>query len=224
MPTKKVLVVADESEQIPGPAALRDLAPDLVLSCGDLPFECLEAIVDVCDVPLLYVPGNHDPALTGFGAALPAPPFLTASSADPPGPRGCVNVDGTVEDAAGVRVAGLGGSVRYRSGPNQYTQWQMKIRCLSLEARERARRRRPDILLTHAPPLGIGDDDDAAHQGFAALHRLIRVLAPPVHVHGHVHPHGPRPPDRKLRETCVINAVGHRILSIDVDSVDRRVS
>ena len=112
----------------------------------------------------------------------------------------------------------------YRSGPNQYTQWQMKIRCLSLEARERARRRRPDILLTHAPPLGIGDDDDAAHQGFAALHRLIRVLAPPVHVHGHVHPHGPRPPDRKLRETCVINAVGHRILSIDVDSVDRRVS
>lgn len=214
MPTKKVLVVADEADSIPGTTALQKIAPDLVLSCGDLPFDCLESIVDACNVPLLYVPGNHDPALKGFSGSLTSPPFLTASSADAPGPRGCVNVDGRVEHAAGLRVAGLGGSPRYRAGPNQYTQRQMRLRSLSLEVRERAWRRRPDILLTHAPPLGVGDDDDPAHVGFAAFHRLVRTLRPRLHVHGHVHPHGPGRPDRRLGDTCVVNAVGHRLLSV----------
>lgn len=209
----KILVVADEPDAIPGPAALHDIAPDLVLSCGDLPFECLERLVDTCNVPLLYVPGNHDPALRGFGSPT-SPPFLTASSADPPGPRGCTNIDGGVEEVAGVRVAGLGGSVRYRAGPNQYTQSQMKRRCLRVEARERLRRRRPHILLTHAPPLDVGDDDDPAHRGFSCFHRLIRVFAPRFHVHGHVHPHGRRPEDHHLGDTTVVNAVGHRVLDV----------
>ena len=49
-----------------------------------------------------------------------------------------------------------------------------------------------DVLLTHAPPRGIGDGDDAAHRGFGALHGLARALRPDALLHGHVHPYGMR--------------------------------
>lgn len=60
----RVLAVADELDDTLDGARLRRLRPDLVLSAGDLPFEYLEFIVSTLDVPLLYVPGNHDPDLT----------------------------------------------------------------------------------------------------------------------------------------------------------------
>ena len=42
---------------------LPSLNPDLVIGCGDLPFDYLEYLVSRLDVPLLYVPGNHDASL-----------------------------------------------------------------------------------------------------------------------------------------------------------------
>ena len=35
---------------------------DLILGCGDLPYTYLEYFVSILNVPLYYVPGNHDPA------------------------------------------------------------------------------------------------------------------------------------------------------------------
>lgn len=212
---RTILVVADEPDAIPRAAALRDIAPDIVVSCGDLPFDVLEGIVDVCNVPLLYVPGNHDPRIKEQSLSL-APPFAMPSADSSSGPRGGQNIDGRVQEVAGVRVAGLGGSIRYRRGPNQYTQRQMRMRCLRLEVAERVRRRHVDVLLTHSPPLDVGDDDDPAHRGFAAFHRLIRVLKPRYHVHGHIHPHGRRPPQQVVGDTTIVNAVGYRVLSLDV--------
>ena len=58
----RILAVADEP--YPGLPDLTTARPDVVLSCGDLPWDDLERIVDVTNVPLLFVPGNHDPALT----------------------------------------------------------------------------------------------------------------------------------------------------------------
>ena len=34
---------------------------ELILGCGDLPYPYLENLVTFLNVPLLYVPGNHDP-------------------------------------------------------------------------------------------------------------------------------------------------------------------
>ncbi|MGH3452683.1 MAG: metallophosphoesterase, partial [Haloechinothrix sp.] len=60
----RVLAVADEvNEALFVPDNLTRAAPDLVVSCGDLPFDYLEYLVTVLNVPLLYVPGNHDPDL-----------------------------------------------------------------------------------------------------------------------------------------------------------------
>jgi len=59
----RILAVADEVEESLGREALVRLRPDLVLSAGDLPFDYLEYLVTALNVPLLYVPGNHDPSL-----------------------------------------------------------------------------------------------------------------------------------------------------------------
>ncbi|MDQ3576056.1 MAG: metallophosphoesterase, partial [Actinomycetota bacterium] len=80
--------------------------------------------------------------------------------------------------------------------------------------RLRAWRRRVDVLLTHSPPRGVGDREDASHQGFECLHAVVRALKPSALVHGHIHPHGEPVPDRTMGATRVINAVGYRVLEI----------
>jgi Icc-related predicted phosphoesterase len=207
--------VADEVDEGLYGDKLTRLRPDLVLSCGDLPFDYLEYIVSCCNVPLLYVPGNHDPELR------PEDDTFTPLRAEPPsrGPEGCINVDGKVLEAAGLRVAGLGGSMRYRPGPNQYTQAQMRWRALRIEMLARLKRgtagRRLDVLVTHAPPEEVGSkEQDLAHQGFTAFSRLHRNLAPWLHVHGHVHPYGVAQPVLKVGVTEIVNAVPLRVIEL----------
>jgi predicted phosphodiesterase len=209
-----VLAVADEEAEALYGEALQELKPDLIVAAGDLPFDYLENLVTRAGVPLVYVPGNHDADVRlrpqNYGPVVVEQPI--------PGPQGCDNVDGKILDAGGLRVAGLGGSLRYRVGPNQYSQRQMRRRALGLELRARWRRLlgRPgvDILLTHAPPLGLGDGEDLPHRGFAAFHRLVGVLRPRLLVHGHVHPYGRQRDDRELGATQVVNAVPYRLLEL----------
>jgi predicted phosphodiesterase len=210
----RILAVADEVDQALYGEKLKRLRPDLVVSAGDLPFDYLEYIVSILDVPLIYVPGNHDRDLSSAD-----PTWAPLRAERPPrGARGGVNADRRIVDAAGLRIAGLGGSHRYRKGPNQYSQAGMALRALVLEARGRTRRaldgRGVDILLTHAPPAGAGDAADAAHRGFEAFHRLVKVLRPRLLVHGHIHPYGSRQADRRLGETVVVNAIPSRLIEL----------
>ena len=55
----RILAVADEVEEVLYGSRLSDLHPDLILGCGDLPFDYLEHLKSVAGVPLLYVHGNH---------------------------------------------------------------------------------------------------------------------------------------------------------------------
>lgn len=210
----KILAVADEIDESIFGDKLDSLRPDLVVSCGDLPFDYLEYVVSRVDVPLLYVLGNHDP-----GLAAPNTPWMSLQQEGPvPGPQGCDNVDGRVVEVRGLRIAGLGGSLRYKEGPNQYTQAQMRWRALSLEFRVQLKRgragRKLDIILTHAPPFGVGEAADAAHVGFAAFHRMIRELHPTLLIHGHVHPYGRAQPERNVGGTRVLNAVPSRVIEL----------
>ncbi len=211
----RILAVADEVDEGMYGDKLARLQPDLVLSCGDLPFDYLEYIVSRVNVPLLYVPGNHDPDVR------PTDETWTPLRVEPPapGPEGCINVDGRIVEAAGLRIAGLGGSIRYRPGPNQYTQAQMRWRALRIEMLARLRRSRGhsrlDVLLTHAPPEGFsGKEDDLAHRGFAVFNRLIKNLTPRLHVHGHIHPYGVAQPVHHLGGTQIVNAVSCRLIEI----------
>lgn len=211
----RILAVADEVDRALYGDALHRLRPDVIVSAGDLPFDYLENLVTRAAVPLVYVPGNHDPDVSG--AAVRDPWLPLGAEVLLPGPQGCVSADGRVVEAAGLRIAGLGGSIRYKDGPNQYTQAEMRWRALRLEARARLRPRSRggiDVVLTHAPPLDLGDGEDPAHRGFAALHRLVGRLRPRLLVHGHVHPVQHRAPDRTVGGTLIVNAIPHRLLEL----------
>ncbi|MBE7190272.1 MAG: metallophosphoesterase, partial [Jatrophihabitans endophyticus] len=57
----RVLAVSDEVDEglYADPGSVRRI--DLVLACGDLPFDYLGYLMDALRVPLVFVPGNHDP-------------------------------------------------------------------------------------------------------------------------------------------------------------------
>jgi Icc-related predicted phosphoesterase len=177
----KILAVTDETvERLYTLAANGHFADvGLVLSCGDLPYPYLENLVTLLNVPLLYVPGNHDPVYDSRHVNARA--------------EGCENVDGRVIRVRGLTVAGLGGSPRYHpQGVNQYSPSEMTLRAWRLAASiawNRPRLGPLDILITHSPPLGIHDEDTLAHHGLAAINWLIGFAKPRYHLHGHVHFH-----------------------------------
>ncbi len=166
-------------------------------------------------MPLVYVPGNHDPNVRPLDTT-----FVALDHRIPiPGPEGCDNVDGRVLEVQGLRVAGLGGSLRYKEGPNQYTQAQMRWRAIKLELRLRLKRvrsghRKLDVLITHAPPFGVAKAEDDAHVGFVAFHRIIRAFQPLLLVHGHVHPYGKTQPERLVDGTRIVNAIPSRLIEV----------
>lgn len=173
----KILAVSDEVvERLYSPTVCQTY-PDvnMLFGCGDLPYSYLEFLVTVYNVPMYYVPGNHDPQ------------YSSQSNARA---EGGVNLDGQVVRAKGLLIAGLGGSILYNpGGPNQYSQDEMYWRVAQLLPKiwiARLKHRRPlDILLTHSPPHGIHDDDDPAHQGLRALNLFLRLARPRYLLHGH---------------------------------------
>jgi Icc-related predicted phosphoesterase len=120
---------------------------------------------------------------------------------------------------AGLRLAGLGGCLRYSHGPNQYTDRQQTRRARALRSRAWWRRKRDgrgvDVLLTHAPPLGVGDGDDPPHRGFKALPGLVAALQPTALLHGHVHPYGAHVRPGRLGRTAVCNVTGWHLFEIE---------
>ena len=218
----RVLAVSDEVDGAivadPGPVR----GADLIVACGDLPFEYLGSLMNALDVPLVFVPGNHDPDLSGYRSSRAGLTLRAGMPVRAPWPDGAVNADGHVVDAAGLRLAGLGGCLRYRDGPNQYTDRQQARRALALRAAARWRRQRDgrgvDVLLTHAPPRGVGDGDDPPHRGFTALLSLTAVLRPAALLHGHVHPvraYGAQAESGRIGRTVVCNVTGWHVLEIE---------
>lgn len=142
----KILLVADhEDEKVwnywNAVGKNRFAGVDLILSAGDIKAAYLEFLVTMLNVPCLYVRGNHDQMYH-----------------EQP-PRGCVCIeDGVIEvieyEDSGrvmlkeeairtqigkavrtVRIAGLGGSMRYREGPDMYTEREMSRRARKLRKR-----------------------------------------------------------------------------------------
>jgi uncharacterized protein len=151
---------------------------DLLLGCGDLPYHYLENLVSFLNVPLFYVPGNHDPNYSPSDSKTQA--------------QGGSNLDLKLVRHKKFLIAGLGGSIQYRpDGTNQYTQAEAYLRALRLFPRLMLNRahygRALDILITHSPPFGIHDDETLAHQGLKAINWLIRIAKPRYHFHGHMH-------------------------------------
>jgi calcineurin-like phosphoesterase family protein len=211
----RALAVSDEEVSYLDAGHAAALGVDLLIGAGDLSFDYLGVLIDLVNRPGVFVPGNHDSDLPGF----PKPVSSSLRTGLPkkgPGPAGFVNADGRVVDVGGVRVAGLGGCLRYRPGLNQWSEIEQARRGRRVVRAARRLRRRDggdvDILLTHAPPRHCGDREDLPHRGFECLHDVVAALQPRLLVHGHIHPYGQAMPDRLLGQTAVVNVVGHRVL------------
>lgn len=117
----------------------------------------------------------------------------------------------------GLRVAGLGGSMRYRDGANMYSEREMARRAQRLQAKIRLAGG-VDVLLTHAPARGVGDLEDLPHRGFECFDDLLGRWRPGYMVHGHVHK-GYDPSFKRERQmpcgTTVVNACGYTVLDIE---------
>ena len=212
-----VLAVSDEVDEGLCVDVSSARGAELVLACGDLPFDYLGYLMNALEVPLVFVPGNHDPDVSGYRVSRAGLSLRAGLPEEPPWPGGAINADGRVVEIGGLRIAGLGGSPRYSEGPNQYTERQQARRGRSLARRARWHGRgdrRVDVLLTHAPPRGVGDGDDLPHRGFECLHPLVARLRPGVLLHGHVHPFGEETPDLRLGATTVRNVVGRHAFDI----------
>jgi Icc-related predicted phosphoesterase len=151
---------------------------ELILGCGDLPYPYLENLLTFLNKPLMYVPGNHDPAFRSENQLAYV--------------EGGTNVDLKLVRHKKFLIGGFGGSIQYRpNGTNQYTQNEAYLRAFRMLPRLALNRinygRALDILITHSPPFGIHDDDTHAHQGLKAINWLLRVAQPRYHFHGHTH-------------------------------------
>ena len=213
----RVLVIADEEAPDLHHQVLRAMTPDLVLSAGDLAWHYVEYVVSSVDAPAVFVPGNHDPSIERARLGRNGTYTADGLPCDGPRPHGAVNADGRVVEAAGLRIAGLGGCVRYKPGPHQYTQRQYVGRARRLIRHARAVGE-IDVVLSHAPPLGLGDGDDKPHEGIEALHHVLERLEPSWHLHGHIHPYGQCMPDRRVGPTTIRNVIPWRVFDIEAKS------
>lgn len=195
----KILLLADQAE----PTLWEHLdrskleGVELVLSCGDLPAEYLSFLTCFTPAPILYVHGNHDDRY------------------DTKPPEGCVCIEDTVYVHEGLRILGLGGSMRYNTGVNQYTEQEMLKRYKRLRFKL-WRSKGVDILLTHAPAYQLGDDKDRAHRGFETFVQILDKYQPRLFAHGHVH-QSYRYDFKRVRQrgnTQVVNACGYYIIDI----------
>lgn len=205
----KILVIGDhESKSLWDfyePSKLEGI--DLILSCGDLSPHYLSFLVTMAHAPVLYIHGNHDDKYENIP------------------PEGCICVDDDIYVYNGIRILGLGGSMRYRYGTHQYTEQEMKVRIRKLWMKL-IRYRGFDILLTHAPAKGLNDGEDLPHQGFQCFCTLMEKYKPKFFIHGHVHMSYGRKYKRidQYMETHVINGYDQYVFDYENPDLSSDVS
>ena len=227
----KILCVSDTTSSLAFSSQVRDIFrdTDLVLSCGDLPVESHDYLSTMLRTDVYYVYGNHN--LETFQQEMDRD-GQQIGKLEPEYSRKFYGflLDGKCirDKKTGLLIAGLGGSMRYNEGMSQYTEAQMRRRIRRLIPtllwNKRRYGRYLDILITHAPPLGIGDDVDLCHKGFECFLRFMDRYKPRYLVHGHVHLDDRNAHrETQYKDTKVINIFGcYRIDDDDLKGDTRR--
>lgn len=197
----KILVLADEESKYLWDYFEKSKLDgiDLIISCGDLKPAYLSFLATFAKVPILYVHGNHD----GIYAENP--------------PEGCICIEDDIFTYNGVRILGLGGSMKYNAGPHQYTEREMTARVRKLRLKL-WRKKGFDILIAHSPAREINDGEDLPHRGFLVFRELLDKYMPKYFIHGHVHLTYKWNQQRECRyneHTTIINAFERYIFEYD---------
>ncbi len=210
LPAMRILAVSDQVVEriytLAGQGHFHGV--DLILGCGDLPYTYLEYLLSMLNVPMFYVPGNHDPEYDPNSASARA--------------EGGSNLDLRRARFRGLLLAGFGGCVRYRpDGVNQYTQVEAYGRAAQLMPGllwNRLRYGRAlDILITHSPPYGIHDEDSQAHRGLKAINWILAWARPRYHFHGHTHffRRNLSPAVTQLERTTIMNVFPYQVIEFE---------
>jgi hypothetical protein len=208
----RILAICDEVDPrlySPGIEARRGQV-DLLLSCGDLPAYYLDFVASMLAVPIYGIHGNHDGSLNH------------RKDADGRGDWGMEELHGRVVYEQGLLIGGFDGSLRYNQGSYQYTEAGMRAQIAGMIPQLLKNRLRYgrflDILVTHAPPRHIHDQEDRAHWGFESFRWFLRTFKPRYHLHGHIHLYNNRTTTRTVfHETEVLNAYPFRELVVTPD-------
>jgi uncharacterized protein len=222
----KILCVSDHIDPLVYSASIKQRFADveLVLSAGDLPLSYYDFIMSTLNKPLLFVFGNHNlrymSLYTGrvdvFGRGR-----LEGQGIEVYRPTGAGYVGSRAHREKSLLLVGVGGSLWYNGGENQYREYEVAFRILKLLPRLLYNRLRfgryLDILLTHAPPFGIHDQEDPCHRGFKIFLWFMRRFKPAYLVHGHTHLYSASAVRiSRYGRTTVVNAYDHAVIDVEV--------
>ncbi len=221
----KILCVSDHIDPLVYSPSIKQRFADveLVLSAGDLPLSYYDFIMSTLNKPLLFVFGNHNlrymPLYTGY-VDMFGKGRLEGQGIDAYRPTGATYIGTRARREKYLLLAGLGGSLWYNGGENQFKEFQVALKILKLMPRLLYNRLRfgrfLDILLTHAPPFGIHDQDDHCHRGFKIFLWFMRWFKPKYLVHGHTHLYSASAPRiSQYEQTDVVNAYDHVVIDVE---------
>ena len=203
----KILAVSDIVVDWIYNPKIRKLLPDIdmAIGCGDLPQNYLEFIVSSLDIPVLFVNGNHSQEVI--------------QGKQNPYYHGTFDLHCRSKQYDNYSFAGVEGSIRYNDGPFQYSQFEMWLNVFRLVPSLLLNRINAgtylNVFISHAPPWGIQDQSDFAHQGIKAFRWLLNRFHPDYHLHGHTHIYRPDTPvETDYEKTKVVNVFGFRKIEL----------
>ncbi len=171
---------------------------DLVVGCGDLSPDRLGFLADAFCVPLVYLLGNHD-----RGGQWLNPRML---------PDATSGIDRTSLPELPMLFLPWPGDTRGRAHRDDGAAWRQAVH---LAAGMLVRPPRGCLVLSHVPPLDIGDTPtDPYHRGFAAYRFLLDRIAPPLWLHGHTALAACAEWRTRYRSTVVANVTGTVVVEI----------
>ena len=175
----RLLAVSDAPDPALDHAVNRDALGtiDAVVGCGDLEPGYLGFLGDAFRVPVAFVRGNHDRGGQWAESAAEAPKPLASGH--------LVQLDGIT--VAPFEWPGLdpGTARATRRAPG----WTSRERLAVWSPAACAGTTSPLLVVSHAPPRGVGDcDSDPYHVGFGAYRWLLERVRPPLWLHGHTTP------------------------------------
>ena len=201
----RLLAVSDAPDPALDYATNRDAIGhiDAIVGCGDLEPGYLGFLGDAFGVPLAYVRGNHDRGGQWAESAVEAPQHLASGH--------LVEIDGIT--IAPFEWPGLKpGRVRR----DERRAWLDVVRVSrGLVARRVLGRASPVLVVSHAPPRGVGDcDSDPYHVGYAGYRWLLERVRPPLWLHGHTTPASVADWRDSLGPSVVANVTGSVVVEL----------
>ncbi len=176
---------------------------DAIVGCGDLEPGYLSFLGDAFGAPVAFVRGNHDRGGQWVESAADAPQHLASGH--------LIQIDGIT--IAPFEWPGLKPRTAHR---DESQAWRDVVRVSTgLAGRRLTGRSSPVLVVSHAPPRGVGDcDSDPYHVGFAGYRWLLERVRPPLWLHGHTTPASVADWRDHLGTSVVANVTGSVVVEL----------